>query len=388
MNAFFAACEQQANPALRGRPVGVAPYTGDTGCVIASSYEAKRLGVATATSVGDAKRIIPGIVIVESDPGKYRSVHEDLVSVLSRFAPFTVKSIDEFALKLHPEDRTDALSMAFKIKKVIKEEIGEWFTASVGIGPNQFYAKLAAGMQKPDGLVEITEEGIPVALSSLKLTDLPGINVNMERRLQAIGIYTPLEFYKTPAQTLRQAFGIWGDAWYLRLRGHEVDEIETKRRTIGHSHVLSPYFRTPARALSVLRKLTERAAIRIREEGFMAQGVHLGIRFFDQPGWHKGQKVAPFQDGMTFYAHALRLWQESPAPKARPLLVAVSSFDLVPADAVPLSLFPETTRKTTVAKTMDLVNRKFGDFTVFPADMIGTDQAAPNRIPWGRIPTH
>jgi DNA polymerase-4 len=388
MNAFFAACEQQANPALRGRPVGVAPYTGDTGCVIASSYEAKRLGVPTATSVGEARRKIPGIVIVESDPPKYRAVHEDLLKILARFAPFTVKSIDEFAMKLHPDDRPDVLSLAFKIKQAIRSEIGEWFTASVGVGPNQFYAKLAAGMQKPDGLVEISEEGIPAALSQLKLTRLPGINVNMERRLNMIGVYTPFEFYKTPAQNLRQAFGIWGDAWYLRLRGHEVDEIETKRRTIGHSHVLSPYFRTPSRALSVLRKLVERAVIRIREEGFMAKGVHLSVRFLDHPAWGKGHKVAPFQDGMTFYSHAYRLWQESPGPRSRPLLIAVSSFDLVPAESVPLSLFPTMTRKNSVAKTMDLVNSRFGDFAVFPADMIGAEKAAPNRIPWGRIPTH
>jgi DNA polymerase-4 len=273
MNAFFAQCEQQANPKLRGKPVGVAPYTGDTGCVIAASYEAKRRGVKTGTIVWKARQLCPDIIIIEPDTVKYRSIHQAITDVLGRYGPFRALSIDEMVLPLWPNERPYALDIGRAIKADIREAVGDYLTCSIGIGPNQFYAKVATDLHKPDGLVEITMESARDVLSRLKLTDLPGINMGMERQLTARGIFSPMILFDAPVGRLRRQLGVVGEYWHLRLQGFLIDEVEFARRSVGHSHVLEPRLRVPSRAMSVLRKLVERVGYRLRKGNLWARGM-------------------------------------------------------------------------------------------------------------------
>ncbi|PIZ58531.1 MAG: DNA polymerase, partial [Sulfurimonas sp. CG_4_10_14_0_2_um_filter_36_1607] len=146
MNSFFARCEQQVNPALHNKPVVVAPYTGTTGCCIAVSYEAKTLGVKTGMGVGEARALIPNLTVVESRPELYRHVHHQLVAIINDFTPYvSVRSVDEmtFPLASYEQGGDRPFALAHMIKSALKQKLGEWLTASVGIGPNVFMAKQA-----------------------------------------------------------------------------------------------------------------------------------------------------------------------------------------------------------------------------------------------------
>jgi len=384
MNAFFAMCEQQANPALRGKPVGVAPYTGDTGCVIACSYEAKRRGVKTGTIVWKARQLCPEIILVEPDTAKYRAIHHAVAGVVERYGLFRTLSIDEMVLPLWPNERRQALEIGRAIKADLKHEVGDYLTCSIGIGPNQFYAKVATDLQKPDGLVEITIEGAREVLGRLKLVDLPGINKGMERQLFAIGLYNPVMLFDAPVEFLRKTLGVIGDYWYLRLHGYPLDEVEYTRRTLGHSHVLEPKLRFPQRARSVLRKLVERAGSRLRKEGLWARGVALGIDYLTDLHWHEGRRTDLFQDSLTFWEEVELLYRKCPYKDFSPLRLAVTALDVAKLRAVPVPLFPERQQRQAFARAIDTVNDRFGPFTVVPASLIGFEKSAPDRIPFGR----
>src|SRR6185312_9929627 len=185
-NSYFASVEQHEVPALRGRPVGA-----ETTSLIAASYEAKAFGVTTGTMVREARRLCPGIAIVAARPERYVHWHQVLIEAIDHAIPIAhVGSIDEMACELVGRQRQRA--EAERIARQVKEEIakvapGGAIRCSVGIAPNDFLAKTATDMQKPDGLVVIEQADLPQALHGLKLRDLCGIGASMEARLNAEG---------------------------------------------------------------------------------------------------------------------------------------------------------------------------------------------------------
>ena len=147
LNSCFATIEQQANPHLRGKPIAVAAYTTPNGCILAPSVEAKRFGIRTGMRVRDGKHLYPNLIVLSSDPWKYRNVHWKLRNLISKYTnDFEPKSIDEFVLNLkgYPCLRNEMLEVGNEIKRKIKKEIGEWLTVSIGISTNTYLAKVAA----------------------------------------------------------------------------------------------------------------------------------------------------------------------------------------------------------------------------------------------------
>jgi DNA polymerase-4 len=180
-NGFFAACEQQERPELRGRPVAVAPIASEATSCIASSYDARRKGIKVGTPVHEARRLCPGIVILESRPEVYIRYHEKLIEAVSTCLPVSeVLSIDELWCELPPSwrERDKAIAVVRDIKLAIKRLAGECLTCSAGIAPNPWLAKIASDLQKPDGLVVIEASDLPTVLHPLALRDLPGIGAN------------------------------------------------------------------------------------------------------------------------------------------------------------------------------------------------------------------
>src|SRR3989304_280755 len=237
INSCFATIEQQANPQLRGRPVAVAAYDTPSGCILAASYEAKKLGVKTGMRVREGKLLAPDLTVLTPDPQKYRDVHLKLRTVLNKFSDAVVpKSIDEFIVNLEgcPSFKKGMRNVASEIKELIKKNVGDWITVSIGIGPNIFLAKTAAGLKKPDGLEEIKINNFESVYSVLEITGLHGIKRANAARLATQNIYTVMDFYKASSATLERAFGsITGYYWYLRLRGWEIDDVAWGRRSYG-----------------------------------------------------------------------------------------------------------------------------------------------------------
>jgi DNA polymerase-4 len=195
MNSFFASCEQQARPECRGKPVGVCAGNKSYAVVIAPSIEAKRLGVRTGMRLTEIRQFCPQLIALEARPVLYRRFHIEIMKVLGRYCnDVLTKSIDEAAMNLSTYKLVykDMLKLGRQIKAELRLTTGPYVPCSIGIAPNTFLAKLATDIQKPDGLVEITPENLDGYLAQLQLRDLPGIASRNERRLQMIGVKTPL----------------------------------------------------------------------------------------------------------------------------------------------------------------------------------------------------
>ena len=163
LNSCFAIIEQQANPLIRHKPVAVAAYASPRGAVIASSYEAKALGIKLGVNVREARLLCRDVIVMTPDPEKYFDAHRRFKKVLLNYTDeVTPKSVDEFVIDFRGSmavARGKSLEeIGFDIKHDIKEALGEYVTVNVGIGTNRFLAKLAAGLHKPDGLDTITGE--------------------------------------------------------------------------------------------------------------------------------------------------------------------------------------------------------------------------------------
>jgi DNA polymerase-4 len=268
-NSFFASCEQQENPRLRGRPLGVVPVMAETSCVIAASYSAKARGVKVGVGVAEARRLCPGIELVKARPELYIRYHRQLLGIIEQSIHVTeVRSIDEVECDLTATfaSRGKALAVASTIKERVASEVGSCLTSSIGIAPNWLLAKLATDLEKPNGLVVIEQEELPERLLGLKLDDFLGIGAHMDARLRAHGIDTVEKLYGASKAQLR---GIWGsvegERMHARIRGDVVPLAIERNKTVGHSHVLPPYLRTQAQAHAVLHRLLQKAAMRLRQ---------------------------------------------------------------------------------------------------------------------------
>jgi len=388
-NSYFASVEQQLHPELRGKPVIVTPLMSDATCAIAASYEAKAFGIKTGTPVYEAKRLCPGLICVSGQHETYVEFHHRLIDEIDRHIPVTaVCSIDEMACRLMDNETDPAFvtDLARRIKQGIAKNIGAYVRCSIGVAPNRYLAKVATDLQKPDGLTLLLPQDIPSRLLHLGLRDLPGIGANMERRLREHGLRDIAQLYTFAPKHLRAVWGsIWGEKmWYL-LRGIELPEEKTERRSIGHSHVLAPELRPPAAARLVARRLLMKAASRLRRMDFQARRLSLSVRIENGPRLGAESACAhPSSDSFTFLEILDRLWQalerETGARRIKKVSVTLSGIEdeqtaTAQGDlfALPAAQAPETTAAAApsrrdkydkISAAIDKLNRKFGRDTV------------------------
>ena len=175
----------------------------------------------------------PDFVPLETNPNRYREFHKRFIKVLRSFSDDVIPfSMDEAVVNFSSYHLVykDMLRLARDIKAKIKSDMGDYFTGSIGIAPNEFLAKLGTELQKPDGLVLITPENINEVLSKLKLTDLPGISKNMALRLVTGGIYSPVQLrHESPGKVKQACKSIIGEFWHYRLNFGEVDLWHDKK---------------------------------------------------------------------------------------------------------------------------------------------------------------
>ena len=392
LNSCFAIIEQQANPLIRGKPVGVAAYDTHTGMILAASYEAKRQGVKIM-SVREARLLCPDIVIMMPDPAKYRDAHRRFREVLLNYvSEVTPKSIDEFVIDFQGSRAVQAgrslVDVGYEIKEKIKESLGEYVTVNIGIAPNRFLAKVAAGLHKPDGLDVISGENLLNTLKGIELVDLPGINVRYEARLNVAGIYTPMQFLAAKAEYLqKQVFrSRVGVDWYLRLRGWEVDDVLWGRKNFGQQYALGDKTTDEQKLSKLLMKLCEKTGRRLRQAGYSATGVHLWLAFANREYWHRGKDTkSEMYATQDIYLQAQKLLNQVHIP-AKVTNMGVSVYNLHPCDPEQLELFAGTRlAKKSLAQAADAVNDKYGEFTVVPALMANMDNLVLDRIAFGSV---
>ncbi len=408
LNSYFASVEQELRPELRNQPVAVVPLLADTTCCIAASYEAKQYGVRTGTQVGEAKRLCPGIVLVEARHELYVDYHHRVVEAVESCLPVTsVMSIDEMACRLLGREQPllAALELAREVKAAVRRKAGATLRCSIGLATNRYLSKVASDMEKPDGLVALTPDLLHDALARLTPRDLPGVGAQMEKRLQQAGVRTMDQLLALDREGLHTAWGgIGGEKLWHWLRGEDFGDPELEhQKSIGHSHVLSPDLRTPEGAYAVANKLLHKAAMRLRKARLWASHMTLTIRFVAADGsskhssgirqqpWAQSCPLLECQDNQTLLEGLQRLWSQSPAGRSqqKPFFVGVSLGNLVPDHLHTLSLFSgleEEGKRTRLSTTMDRVNYKYGTNTLCFASMLLAGAAAPTRIAFSSIP--
>lgn len=389
MNSFFASVEQQVQPQLRGRPIGIVPVLTDRTCCIAASYEAKAYGVKTGTGAREAKEMCPHIQLVLARPKLYVQYHHRIIeAVESCLHVDHVASIDEMYGRLMGKEREpeNAATMAFAVKDAIRKNVGQCLRCSIGLAPNIWLAKTASKLNKPDGMTMILPEQMPEAICHLKLTDLTGIARNMEKRLHAAGIDTVAKLCNASESDLAGAWGsrVIGSMWWAQLRGHDIPPVPTQRRTVGHSHVLPPEWRNPEKAHAVAVRMLHKAAARMRKIGYQAQMLDLHIRYVDGRRWHHHTRTGLCRDSLTLARFLETLWKDLPFGMI--LGVGVTLLNLVSDSSAPLPLYPAQAKLDVLADQMDRIDHKHGPHTIYLGGMWGAQQSAPTRISFTQIP--
>jgi len=410
LNSYFASVEQELRPELRGRPVAVVPVMADTTCAIAASYEAKAFGVHTGTQIGEAKRLCPGLELVEARHEIYVDYHNRIVEAVERCVPVAaVMSIDEMASSLIGREQPlfAALDLAHRVKASIRENVGDTLRCSIGLATNRYLAKIASDMDKPDGLVALTQDLLPGALLHLTLRDLPGVGARMEKRLHQHDIRNMEALLALDREQMNHVWGgIGGEKLWHWLRGEDFHDAELEyQKSISQSHVLPPDLRTEEGCYAVAHKLLHKAAMRLRAARLWATHVSLTIKYatskaeaksqhssgIHQTAWSQGMRVIECQDNQTLIEALQKLWAARPRDEAhrKPFFIGVWLGDLVPDHLHTLSLFAglETeSRRTRLTSTIDALNQKYGTSTLFSASMLLARAAAPTRIAFTSIP--
>ena len=389
-NSYFASVEQQVEPRLRGKPLGVVPMMADTTVCIAASVEAKQFGVKTGTKVGDAKKLCPGIELVIARHELYIEYHHRAVEVVDSVVPVrAVLSIDEMDCELTGRWREPARAMkiAHEVKAAIRSQVGEHLRTSIGIGPNTFIAKTASDMVKPDGLVMILEEELPQRLFDLEVRALSGVGKQMEKRLHRHGIRTVRDLAGKTKEEMHAIWGgVGGDIMWSRIRGEEQHERSADTHSISHSSVLGPDHRDPEHAFAVLNRLTQKAAMRLRKAKYYAARFSIDLKYLDGSHWGSELRLVDTQDTKTFL-HALeKLWAKRPKGSRTILKVAMAYSDLVSEDDHTGSLFASENKERALYTTLDKLNARFGKQAVYFASAHKARDRGGLHIAFNHIP--
>jgi DNA polymerase-4 len=386
LNSAFATIEQQSRPLLRGKPVAILNRRCENTSIVAASYEAKAYGIKVGTKLTEARLLCPGLVPLESDPAKYRFVYQKLMSILNDYSPKVVmKSIDEGLIDFHgvvnPRPLTE---IGLEIKKRLKDEIGVAMRCNVGIGPNRFLAKVAADINKPDGMYYVDANNLRETYQKLKLTDLTGIANQFEKRLNAVGIFTPLQFLDADKITLQRIVfkSIAGAQWYERLRGYEVDDVLTKTKRVGRQYVLEDRNLSRKQIEARLHNLCESVGSRLRLQKFSARGVYVYARTIERQYWHTCRSFQiPFYSDKTINFIAQDLFKKAPEGIME---IGVHCYELTDSEGGQINLFyDELAREKRLVTAVDDINGCYGDRTIHSADTLETDNLVKSKIPFG-----
>lgn len=388
LNSCFATIEQQARPMLRGRPVAISNRITPNACIIAASYEAKARGVKVGMRRMEAQALCPDLIFAETEPDKYIFVHEKLKRIMQDYsANVVMKSIDEGVIDLAeapPRVRErNRYEIGREIKQRLLTEVGDWMRCNVGIASNRFLAKLAGELHKPDGLDEITPENQRDVFATLKLTDLPGINIRMERRLNAVSIFTPLEFLDADEETLVKLVckSIDGSKWYKRLRGIEVDDVNYGIKSVGRQYVLESKLLSREEIEARILHLAEDVGYRLRSKELYARGVYVWTYGYDDIYSHRSIILkTPINTDADICRTTMQLYDELPAPVR---IIGVTLYKLQNHPEAQLCFYQDQIeRAQNICAAIDKINLRFGARTVHSARSMGTDHVK-TKIPFG-----
>ena len=364
MDAFFASVEQRDHEEYRGKPVIVGGL-GLRGVVSTASYEARKFGVHSAQAMAVARRLCPGAIFLPPDHARYSAVSRQIFSILSRFSPVIEPlSIDEGFLDLTGMDRLMENPRAYgeAIKRAVREETG--LTASVGIAPNKFLAKLASDLEKPDGFVVIRPEDAEKILAPLPVGRIFGVGKKTEARLAAIGIKTVGQLAAADRGKLARTLGDRMTAQLLALaRGLDDRPVEPRRaaQSVGREETFDEDIRSREEAERVLLSLSEEVGWRLRRNGLSARTIALKIRLGSFDTFTRQQTLSePTAYDEDIFREAQALFRAFPIPPGQGIrLLGVSAGNL--SEGGEVSLFDDHEKKDRLYDAIDSLKSRFGE---------------------------
>lgn len=400
LNAYFASCEQAANPRFKGKPLIVRPSNSEYTSAVATSYEAKALGIKNGMRVYEARKICPQLIVCDARHELYVEYHHKIVEAVENVLPVDkIYSVDEMACRLIDEEQTvlGATALAHKIKHNIAK-ISPALRCSVGVAPSTLLAKLATDMMKPNGLVFLESKDLPAKIAHLSLNEISGISDSMEGRLRAANINTMQQFWDCDPRHARRIWNsVVGERLWYGLHGHDIRPQDTTRRMIGHSRVLSHDLRHFPKAHLVARELLIKAALRLRREGFTTAALGLQVKLQTRNKYALETRFQATQDSFALLDSLENMWQ-SIAPQIRGDLinqVQIFLFHLQPLESRIDDLFTPQNNMTDTGQSkaeklwdnIDKLNRKHGKNTVRIAsqDKLKLDYLGA-KIAFSRVP--
>jgi DNA polymerase IV len=362
MDAFFASVEQLDNPVLKGKPVLVG-YDGPRGVVAAASYEARVFGCHSAQPMIVAKGLCPNANIVPVRGERYRELSRQMFAILDRFAPMVEPlSVDEAFLDVTGTERLQgpAEHVARLLKNAIRDELS--LTASVGVAPNKFLAKLASDLRKPDGLVVITAEDAHATLGPLPVTKLWGIGNATAGRLSTIGVRTVADLRKTSIDLLSRYLGSDAERYVNLAHGRDDRTVTPDReaRSISHEQTFGADLIDPAEVRRILLDQVEQVGARLRKYALKARGISVKIRYGDFKTINRSSTLdSPTDSTAELWSAAVLLFD---AWRFEPVRLIGMAAEKLSQGEGQLSLFsdPKQQKQQKLDSVADRINQKFG----------------------------
>jgi len=374
-DSFFASVAQQDNILFRNRPIGITATNGRH-CIIAASREAKRLGIKSPSRTYDAQKICPSIIFAPADFIRYWEVSKQFLAICNDFSPtIEIFSLDEVFMDVtgtiplfggvHP--------LINKLKLRLKQDLGEYITASVGISHNKLLAKLASGLKKPNGVMEITQDSLTDVYKSVRLTDICGIGYRINNRLNQMGITNLLQLRTVPLTSLIAEFGevqgkVLQDIGFGRDDRPVLDYTQREDvKSVGRQYCLPHNEYDKRRVMQNIYELCEEVAIKLRRLNKKTKtvGIYLGganpihgRKTFDQYLDH-GKDIFeaclaaldtchPDKRGINGYVRQISIWTSG----------------LEDTKNIPAPLLPYDQKQQRITQIIDKVNARFGDHTI------------------------
>lgn len=383
LNSFFATAEQQANPSLRGKPLGILKARGRT-CLIATSVEAKKLGIKTGTSLSEARKICPGIILVPADFDKYEDITLRFINICKTYSPLCeVFSLDECFIDVSESEKFFGgfLNIAFEIKERLKAEIGDWMACSIGISHNRLLAKLAGSFVKRDGLIYIDKKSALGVLDKCDLMDVLGLGYGLMRHLKTLGIDNFPKLRDCLLHFLISNFGpFWGPHLYNLARGIDGSPVNSfhtlaDAKSVGRTYTTHRNLYKKEEIEKLIRNLCEEAAAKARRMGMAGRYVGITLRGAEDHFWRHITLKHYLDDGRDLFDICLRLTETWRGEYVRFCGITLSM--LTKKEYLPAPLLNDDLKREKLINAIDKVNWQWGDYTVYPAQLLGTNIIRP-----------
>lgn len=407
INSYFATMIQQENPKLRGRPLGITKDVGRS-CIIAASKEAKKFGVKTGSSLVEARQLCPEILPVPASFGRYLDATKRLKNIFRNISPeVEIYSLDEAFIDITHCQKylyPDADKLGKEIQKMIKDELGNWVTATVGISWNRFLAKMAGEISPPESVFKIDEKNLESVLATTEFRDVCGIGFRLEKKLRMLGVDNPYMIRFIPEDELEKMVGPYWVRELLKMAyGREpshlarVGEKLPHMKSVGRSitgYKTYELEKDKKEIRAILYNLMEEVTHKAREMNLAGRHVLVYLNGQDGRGEHVSwgdhrtlQYYVQHTEQMfeVLYRQLYLDWAQKmkqAGQKFKIIKFGVRLDQLQPTDDLTCSLLPSEQKLERISEAVDEVTQRWGLFTVKSGALLNQPEIRPEVTGW------